>query len=184
MQDLLNAARLVLVLADLNKNQPPPTFPRLGVADNRRETPILEGQALANKKRLTGTQDHRYAGLTLARDPEGGAAVPATSYVDAQSCYPGATKQHEDFHHMLRRIENIHGQPSRAKVVAHLINAIPPASRSVVEDQVSRSYPGLDPSNPDHHEEVLAELCGYMNGGKIKPGLRLTGGRLLHARLV
>ena len=164
---------------ELSKIQSPPKFPGLGINDNRRETPIVEGQALTNKRKLTGTDDNRYVGLTLGRDVDG-PPVHATSYVDASARNPEAVKQHEDFHHMIRRIENRFGQPSRQRVVEHLRNSIDPHDLKVAEEEAAHTYPGLDPTNPAHYEEVLAQTCSYVNGYKDRgSGFHLLGGRLM-----
>lgn len=162
MTHLLAIARL------LQKMQTPPDFPRLGVHGNQRETPVLAGRELRNKRILVGKLSEgdasNLAGCTLLPDPEG-KLVSSASFAGTDFNAPLATKQHEDLHHMFNRVERRHGPAARQKLAEHLCSAIDPADFKSAAGHAQNNYPGLGPESPMWHEEVLAELVSYLNGG-------------------
>lgn len=152
----------------LNKVQTPPTFPKLGLADNRRETPLVTQGSLAfdNKQRLIA----QHAGLKrlgpkykdvygLTSTQEG----TACSYAVTDPNGPGksdiATKQHEDFHLLMNRVEEKYGQGARKKLATHLYRSIHPLGQELLV----RWHKEVMVKAKRSHEELLAGLLDWHN---------------------
>lgn len=186
----------------LTKNNPPPAFPKLGMGDNRRETPyVTDKKQLYNKLQLmsASSANHpqnadvpksymlprlkthaskEYSSMVQGQSGTRGAASSAstgtqTGYVRSKDVAPGGwmssdneqlgTKQHEDFHMNMNRMEAKHGLPGRQMLASNLYHAIPVQYRGALDrfqaDRAGSAYDG----SPIQHEEKLAALLNYMN---------------------
>lgn len=169
----------------IRKNQPPPTFPGLGVPDDRRETPVVSGLALDLKRKLATRNffhpkarnwrskvDDSYAGQDTSslRYHSGVRQYHSVSYASDEdlgntagggsSC---ATKHHEDTHRLFDRVEEAHGRKARDDLASHLLAQLPAEDLKTLRTFVARSYEG-----PADDEEHVAELVSYHNRGPSK----------------
>lgn len=72
-----------------------------------------------------------------------------------------AVKQHEDFHQVMNRVEEAHGEAARRALAANLFHSIPDGYKSTVH-QLGGIYHGPQDTRI-FHEEVLAKLHNYLN---------------------
>lgn len=203
-----DAAKLVgqsdaLRSEDLNKVQPTPTFPKLGLGDNRRETPILsDASAIKNKNLLMGNAlALKYSGASNKEDIKAAASkasgiigrtgpsgVPtAISYAKDQknANKAVATQLHEDHHMLLNRVQNKYGGKASINLTHNLFNSIPEQHRKSVQEYVSSLYGTKKIPAAKYHEEHLAHLLSYLNSPKHRELYhRATPGHWDHERNV
>jgi ADP-ribose pyrophosphatase YjhB (NUDIX family) len=77
---------------------------------------------------------------------------------------PVATREHENFHLMMNRVQARHGQQGRAILARNLFNSISPSARVALQT-FFHARPIMKPSHPLYHEEMLAHLLNYLNNG-------------------
>ncbi len=169
----------------LTKSTPGYTFPKLGVADHRRDTPIVDsGLPLDNKRKLmhaAAYDAHRHlvdAGLATIQSasPEGDEAGAASTYAPISYARSAASKGpkmahtlhdtselstqlHEDVHRMFGRVEEKHGPRARTNLARNLVMSLPPAQRMRAQNFAEWK----SPRNKGNHEETIAHLISYLN---------------------
>lgn len=164
---------------DLIKYQPTTTFPKLGLNDNRRETPILispkeintrngllrNALSLKYNKKVPQSINERISVLTNAKNgakPVSGRTGPGgpvnTSYAKDR-----VTKLHEDAHMMFNRVNNKYGPKAALNLTQNLYNHIPEDSRNALNQYVKHKYGGAKPPDTKYYEEHLAHLVSYLN---------------------
>jgi 8-oxo-dGTP pyrophosphatase MutT (NUDIX family) len=182
---------------DLQKMQTPPTFPKLGVPDNRREIPIVNTpEELKSKKLSIGNHisraiprlDPGAVRQRMLKEP-GNGMVPSlpesrTGFATGQKLLLGkkyrktgkkqmqnilyshgtsdmAMKNHEDFHIIMNRVEELHGKQFRQKLARRMFQAAPWESHGhMMRFAASHGYPV---SSPAYYEEAVALLHDYLN---------------------
>lgn len=167
----------------MRKNQPPPTFPGLGVPDDRRETPVVSGTPLRLKRMLAARNPRPHNNWRAHVDEDlAGQDTIALRYLSGRRQYHSvsfaadqdlgevagggggcATKHHEDTHRLFDRVEALHGSDVRKKLASHLLAKLPAEDLKTLRSFVERSYDG-----PADDEEHVAELVSYHNRGPSK----------------
>ncbi len=169
----------------MRKNQPPPTFPGLGVPDDRRETPVVSGAVLELKRQLAARNQHhprRQNWRSTIDQESAGEDTHSLRYVSGRRQYHSvsyaadqdlgeeggggagcATKHHEDTHRLFDRVEQAHGLAARKRLSSHLLAQLPAEDLKTLRAFVARSYEG-----PADDEEHVAELVSYHNRGPSK----------------
>lgn len=178
----------------LNKALPTPTFPNLGLGDNRRETAMLapkhdvkirEQQVKMKQGLMDNALKLKYAenpdkaaqaikisrpvkvqgGITAGKTVSGGTPVNVSYSLPEAGV---GTQLHEDTHMMFKRVHDKFGSKARSTLAHNLYNAIPEKQRNSLRDFVSSKYKGGSPSNHLWHEEHLANLITYLNHPKVR----------------
>ncbi len=173
---------------EMAKVQPTPTFPKLGLPDDRRETPIItDKQQLYNKKALianaqthAANKPHKLPVLNdIAQRTKSVGMASGTPGVNASFALgsqlraktpraqannaPVATQQHENLHLMFNRVAAKHGEKGRINLATNIYMAIPKDARASLHHYISAKYGNktIDPMR--FHEEHLAGLLNYLN---------------------
>ncbi len=184
MKELIDLLAAVVGVR-LVKTTPGYTFPKLGVADDQRATPIVTSpQELSTKRALihaAGKRHYSTKGIDLEpRDtsssaPSGLASNFAPlSYSKASSLRDLSsiphdelsTQLHENVHNMFTRVQQKHGPEARKKLAYNLVGALPSKSRAAAE----AFSEWKNPSYAGKHEETIANLVSYLNN----PGERTS----------
>lgn len=176
----------------LEKFQTPPTFPKLGFGDNRKETPIvhtedefynkklLMGHAAARTKKTPAEQQKTNMkfvgslqnGTTLVGGKDRNLSVvmgnelrPKGKFFQNETNTPFGTKHHEDFHLLLNRIGGKYGQGAKKKITDHLINSLPKEHQDLIDHSLNVKFGGKLPAFPagSLNEEKVAHLLNYLN---------------------
>ncbi len=143
---------------ELNKVMPTPKFPKLGMPEDRRETPMVGPGGAKVKTKLinyaTGgnVQDRPRHGLTL---------VGGNTHSSFATRLP--SKLHEDTHQMFNRVQEKYGHDGRKMLMMNLWFHVPDESRQAMKQYVGHQYNGKQPPPLIWHEEHLAHLIGYLN---------------------
>jgi hypothetical protein len=178
---------------ELLKMQTAPTFPKLGVGDNRRETPILTSkpqvdlknklltnQQLQSKKfsdpdkqakfkaRLEQLSPGKSVGAASAQPGSGlsyatGNNLRAKTERGQDPNAPMATQLHEGNHLLFNRISQKHGPKAAMNLAHNLYNALPKEARSHLQHYVASKYGGREINPAKYHEEHLSHLLNYLN---------------------
>jgi hypothetical protein len=157
-------------------------FQKLGV-ENRRETPIVGGQALENKKKLLVAGVERELGQKVppkvkqsAMKQKFGASSRnpniAVSYVSATPPQTTAgkdpktviaTKEHEDFHQTLRMVSRKYGPEVKNDILNKIWDTMPKEGRDALSIFLS-SRVGVNVKTPEQaKEEAMAYVFNYLN---------------------
>lgn len=161
-----------LVLA---KMLPTPTFPQVGVPDDRRETKMIttpaENATMKGVVRnalpasLEGAKTRAKA-ADAVYDRGAGAAMPSTtgvvSYAKPNSSNQPVTALHENVHRIFQRIEDKYGRQARANFSRNLVAAIPNTLGRFVE-RYGKAAAG---KTQMPHEEMIGHLISYLNDSK------------------
>lgn len=184
----------------LFKARTTPVFPKLGVPDNRRETPIvdtprqidLKTKLMANKvigespraealppklhnwyrnhvaqnlqhQTMGAVTEGRGGQLSFALGPNFRRMLNPETGGDYRSSL--GTKHHEDWHMIMGRIAEKHGQRARSNLPANLLNQL--KNRDPEAHAVMRTLGAiknkLHPSDPLKNEEDIAAMMNFTN---------------------
>jgi 8-oxo-dGTP pyrophosphatase MutT (NUDIX family) len=175
--------------SELEKNQPIPLFPKLGVGDDRRETMIVQKpESVAVKLRQFANNAHRAAGKkgpidaqaldeyvkgktkSVGSSTSNGPTI--NSYVQGTALREKSTPkdaagfaQHEDVHNVFRRVQMKHGQASRQKLAQGLLGRLRetyPQFHAAVSDFI-KVRNGENYKPVFHDEEVIAHAVNFLN---------------------
>lgn len=199
-QKMLPKKELNKAEEELEKFQTPPTFPKLGFPDNRKETPIantadeyynktlLMGSAMAAGKKSPIEKERAYSktvgklanGYTL-RSPNRSLSVAmgnnlrSPSKLGLDNKADLSTKHHEDFHMMMNRIGSKYGPNARYKVTQKLMNSLPKEHQDAVNHYVKTKFGGKNPhSSYMTHEENISHLLNYLNSPSARTRYHFT----------
>lgn len=171
----------------INKAHPPPTFPKLGLPDDRRETPIIDtpkslqlmGHLIArnqkpNESMYSAPRSEVYYDVNSPDKYHGMAATnvnvtsgpPSYAINDnmldpkySHPTYPVSTKLHEDFHQMMNRVEKKYGNEIRSAISRQMISTLPDHIKSSVVRHANTVY-----GKPQHdYEEMVAGVISHVN---------------------
>jgi hypothetical protein len=169
-------------------------FPRLGVPDDRRETPILEGRPQVKLKDAQmahaairqfpeAAEDIKWQHQTSsAADKLNGASQvygPTTnSYAKANGIRGGttgsksdlATKLHEDFHNTFKRVQATHGYEGRKSLARNLMANLKLADPEA-HDAVRTFHDGMfgvQAGDPLATEEHFTHMLNYLNDPAVR----------------
>jgi GNAT superfamily N-acetyltransferase len=164
----------------LAKVLPTPTFPKLGMGDDRRETKLIHTDTqhqtmqgvlgnMAPKKLPTGKRipiaTRRAVGQELVDSKEVGGTFTdangkgtAVSFAKPTSQNPRATMLHEDTHRMFQRVETQYGMQARQNLARNMMDALPKAFQQIV-----RNHGKLAGATQIPDEESLGYVISYVN---------------------
>jgi GNAT superfamily N-acetyltransferase len=170
---------------ELKKFHPTPTFPTLGVSDDRRETPIEPAYSneLATKQRMTAQaslatpqykdlsheEKKQHVRESIFNDNIQGAVSTdpnrRVGYVvgTPDSNRDLSTKLHEDFHQMMHRVEQKYGQHGRQLLARHLLRALDGGQKSFPIHNMYQLVAGSGSASPIENEEKVAHALNYLN---------------------
>lgn len=161
---------------DLGKTQPGITFPKMGLGDDQRPTPIVNTTTqLESKLGLMDAAARRAhpgahidslvpASRTAAGSASNSAPIsysrgPALRPNDSHPHDPLSTQLHEDVHQMFSRVQAKHGPSARKTLARNLVHSMPDELRQAAENfshWKNKSYVG-------NQEETISNLVSYLN---------------------
>lgn len=188
-----NGAKVTMKSEDLNKAKSGPTFPKLGLPDNRKETDIvttprqleIKRRSIANAAGIANPQLKENSVHSLydqIKDDNGAGMAPVTGpssagysisddmrHPDLHLSPAKATQEHENLHMMLKRVSDKYGPQARSHLVRNLLNhsasRTPGAMQHIEDFFQARNGKNLN-SNPMGQEERLATTLNYVNSAK------------------
>ncbi len=174
--------RALALLESLSKVQRTPTFPGLGVPDDRRSTTIVTNPQqvrLRNRlmdhesKRIFGpdsirpTTDSDRSGLAsnvapISYSKSNALRAQTDDWLRATSRHPYdelSTSLHEDMHQIFTRVRQRYGSTGARKLAYNLVMSMPRESREAAQAFAKWKNPKYE----GNHEETLTNLLSYLN---------------------